>query len=48
MLLALRSEQLNAQGASAADASVISDLSELSRTASGIESVLTADESGAA
>ena len=47
-LLALRSEQLNAQGASAADASVISDLSELSRTASGIESVLTADESGAA
>ncbi len=42
-----RSDQLNTQGASAADARVIADLSELSQAASGIEAVLTADENGA-
>ena len=43
-----RSEALNAQGASAADARVIADLSELSQAASGIEAVLTTDGTGAA
>ncbi|MBQ6232910.1 MAG: MotA/TolQ/ExbB proton channel family protein [Clostridia bacterium] len=38
-----RSEILNAQGASAADARVIADLSELSQAASGIEAVLNTD-----
>ena len=47
-LLQERGEKLNAQGASAADARVISDLSELSQTASGIEAVLNADGHGAA
>ncbi len=46
--LSERSEKLNAQGASAADARVIADLSELSQTASGIESVLKTDGTGAA
>ncbi len=43
-----RSEALNAQGASAADARVIADLSELSQAASGIEAVLTTGDPGAA
>ena len=43
-----RGAQLNAQGASAADARVIADLSDLSQTASGIEAVLTTDDHGAA
>ena len=43
-----RGAQLNAQGASAADARVIADLSELSQAASGIEAVLTKDGGGAA
>ena len=46
--LSQRGEMLNAQGASAADARVIADLSDLSQTASGIEAVLTTDDHGAA
>ena len=46
--LSERSEMLNAQGASAADARVIADLSDISQTASNIEAVLTTDDHGAA
>ena len=47
-VLSERSEQLTAQGVSAADARVIADLSELSQTATGIEAVLSPDGKGVA